>query len=121
MLPRDLTQNIKSRLSTIKGQLDGMLEMLDHEEDPNRIVNLMKTIKGGVDTSYEILSDEVIRKSLARKIVEVEEACPGNCGKEDKIQEIRTQFPNFNSEQVVDNLKAITKIESHIKEYNSHQ
>lgn len=33
MLPKDLTQDIKTRLSTIKGQTEGLIKMLDNEED----------------------------------------------------------------------------------------
>jgi hypothetical protein len=37
MLPKDLTRDIKTRLATIKGQVDGLIKMLDNGEDPEKI------------------------------------------------------------------------------------
>ena len=32
MLPKGLTQDIKARMTTIRGQMDGLIRMLDNEE-----------------------------------------------------------------------------------------
>lgn len=119
MLPKDLTQDIKTRLATIRGQVDGLIKMLDHEEDPEKIINQFKAVDSGLDTAYNLLLDEVYRKALAIKIVEAADACPGNCGNEEKIEFIRTQFPKFKFDEIVSKLKEITKISDKVKEYNS--
>ena len=39
MLPKDLTKDIKDRLSSIKGQVEGIIKMLDESDDPSQILN----------------------------------------------------------------------------------
>jgi len=34
MLPRFLTKELKDRLNTIKGQVEGIVKMLDESDDP---------------------------------------------------------------------------------------
>jgi len=84
--------------------------MLDKEEDPEKIVIQFKAANRGLDIAYKVLLDEVLRLSLASKIVEVALLCPGNCGNEEKIEFIRTQFPKFKLDELVDRLKEITAI-----------
>ena len=117
MLPKDLTQDIKTRLATIKGQVDGLVKMLDEEQDPEKILVQFKAVESGVDKAYILLLDEVYRKALAIKIVEVTDACPGNCGNEEKIEFIKKQFPSFKLEEIVKKLKEIVRIEDRVKEY----
>ena len=117
MIPRDLTQDIKTRLATIGGQVNGLIKMLDHEEDPEKIITQFKAVNNGLDTAYNFLLDEVYRKALAIKIVEVSDACPGNCGNEEKIEFIRTQFPKFKLEEIVKKFKEITKIGERVTEH----
>jgi DNA-binding FrmR family transcriptional regulator len=119
MLPKDLTQDIKTRLATIRGQVDGLVKMLDNETDPEKIITQFKAVNNGFDTTYNLLLDEVFRKALASKIVEAAEACPGNCGNEEKIEFIRTQFPKFKFDEVVSKLKEITRIDEKVKEHNT--
>lgn len=119
MLPRDLTQDIKTRLSTIGGQVNGLVKMLDNEDDPEKIITQFKAVESGLDKAYNLLLDEVFRKALASKIVEVAEACPGDCGNEEKIEFIKTQFPKFKLDETVSTLKDITRIGDRVKECNS--
>ncbi|PTB90503.1 metal-sensitive transcriptional regulator, partial [Marivirga lumbricoides] len=37
MIPKDLTKDIKTRLQSIKGQMDGLIKMLDEGKDPEKI------------------------------------------------------------------------------------
>lgn len=117
MLPKDLTQDIKTRLTTIRGQVDGLVKMLDNEADPEKIITQFKAVDSGLDTAYNLLLDEVYRKALAIKIVEVSDACPGNCGNEEKIDFIKTQFPKFKRDEIVNKFKEITKIGEKVKEH----
>lgn len=119
MLPKDLTQDIKTRLATIRGQVDGLIKMLDNETDPEKIITQFKAVDSGLDKAYNLLLDEVYRKALAIKIVEAADACPGNCGNEEKIEFIRTQFPKFKLDEIVSKLKDITRIGDRVKEHNS--
>ncbi len=117
MIPRDLTQDIKTRLATIGGQVNGLIKMLDNEEDPEKIITQFKAVDNGLDTAYNLLLDEVYRKALAIKIVEVADACPGNCGNEEKIDFIKTQFPKFKMDEILKKFKEITKIGERVKEH----
>lgn len=117
MLPKDLTQDIKTRLATIRGQVDGLVKMLDSDADPEKIIVQFKAVDNGLDTAYNLLLDEVYRKALAIKIVEVSNACPGNCGNEEKIEFIKTQFPKFKLDEIVKKFKEITKIGEKVEEH----
>lgn len=110
MLSKDLTQDIKTRLKTIRGQVDGLVKMLDNDTDPEKIITQFKAVDSGLDTAYNLLLDEVYRKALAMKIVEVADACPGNCGCEDKIEFIKTEFPKFKMDEIIKRFKEITKL-----------
>ncbi|WP_339880966.1 metal-sensing transcriptional repressor [uncultured Algoriphagus sp.] len=44
MLPRDLTKDLKDRLNSIKGQVVGIIKMLDESNDPAQILNQFKAI-----------------------------------------------------------------------------
>ncbi len=110
MLPTELTKDIKTRLTTIRGQVDGLIKMLDNDTAPEKIINQFKAADKGLGAAYQLLLDEVYRKALALKIVEVADACPGNCGNEEKIEFIKNQFPNFKLDEIVKNLKEISGI-----------
>lgn len=98
MLEKDLTRDIKSRLNTIRGQLEGIVKMLDEDRDPELILNQFKAAGKALEIAHEFLLDETYRKSLAAKISEAIEACPGNCGQEDIIEMLRVQFPTIQAE-----------------------
>lgn len=117
MLPKDLTTDIKTRLTTIRGQVDGLVKMIDNGTDPEKIITQFKAADSALDTAYNLLLDEVYRKALAMKIVEVADACPGNCGQEEKIDFIKTQFPKFKLDEIVKRFKEITKIGERVKEH----
>lgn len=110
MLPKDLTKNLKDRLSSIKGQVEGVIKMLDESNDPAQILNQFKAVNKGFDKAQQLLLDEVFRKTLAIKIVEALESCPGNCGQEEKIATIRKQFPDLNLYELTDKMKEIENI-----------
>ena len=117
MIPRDLTHDIKTRLATIGGQVNGLIKLLDNEEDLEKIIMQFKAVDKGLDMAYNLLLDEVYRKALAIKIVEVADSCPGNCGNEEKIDFIRTQFPKFKMDEILNKFKEITKIGERVKEH----
>lgn len=110
MLPRDLTKDLKDRLNSIKGQVEGVIKMLDESDDPVQILNQFKAVNKGFDKAQHLLLDEVFRKTLAIKIAEALESCPGNCGQEEKIAIIRKQFPDLNLYELTDKMKEIENI-----------
>lgn len=110
MLPKDLTKDLKDRLSSIKGQVEGIIKMLDESNDPSQILNQFKAVHNGFDKAQHLLLDEVFRKTLAIKIAEALKSCPGDCGQEDKIDIIRKQFPNLNLYELTDKMKEIENI-----------
>ena len=117
-LPSDLVSDIKSRLKTLSGQINGIIKMLDEGRDPELINIQFKSIDKGIQKAHFLLLDEVYRKALAIGIVKAADACPGNCGSEDKIEFLRREFPNLELEDLTRKLKEIHIIESRIREYN---
>jgi DNA-binding FrmR family transcriptional regulator/copper chaperone CopZ len=110
MLPKNLTKDLKDRLNSIKGQVEGVIKMLDESNDPAQILNQFKAVNKGFEKAQYLLLDEVFRKTLAMKIAEALETCPGNCGQEEKIAIIRNQFPDLGLYELTDKMKEIENI-----------
>lgn len=119
MLPHDLTKDITTRLKSINGQIEGLIRMLENDEDPENILTQFKAAEKGLDKAYFLLLDEVYRKALAIRIVEVVNACPGNCGNEDKIEFIRKQFPTFTLDELTQKMKEISRLEENIRQFKT--
>jgi CsoR family transcriptional regulator, copper-sensing transcriptional repressor len=117
-LPSDLILDIKTRLKTLSGQLNGIVKMLDDGKDPEQINIQFKSIDKGVQKAHFLLLDEVYRKALAIGIVKAVDSCPGNCGNEDKIEYLKTGFPNLELADLTEKLKEIQTIETRLKTYN---
>ena len=114
MIPKDLTRDIKTRLNNIRGQIEGIIKMLDSGQDPEQILHQFKAVDKALQKAHFLLLDEVYRKALAIKIVETVEACPGNCGHEDKIRFIKEQFPHFKMDEISQKLKEISQIKERL-------
>jgi len=65
MLPKELTGALVKRLSTIKGQIEGIIKLIDEDKDPEQILNQFKAADNGLQKTHHLLLDEVFRKSLA--------------------------------------------------------
>lgn len=120
MLPHDLTKDIVTRLKSIDGQVRGLIRMLENDEDPEKILTQFKAAQSGLDKAHYLLLDEVYRKALAIKIVETMNACPGNCGNEDKIEFIRKQFPSFSLDELTQKMKEISKLAKRLEAYQDN-
>jgi DNA-binding FrmR family transcriptional regulator len=110
MLPKNLTKDLKDRLKSVKGQVEGILKMLDVEKDPEQILNQFKAVKQAFDNAQFLLLDEVFRKTMALKIAQALDACPGDCGQEERIEIIRRQFPELGIEELTAKMKEINAI-----------
>ena len=117
-LPSDLISDIKTRLKTLSGQINGIVKMLDEGKDPEQINIQFKSIDKGIQKAHYLLLDEVYRKVLAIGIVNAVDSCPGNCGNEDKIEYLKREFPNLELSDLTDKLKEIQTIESRLKNYS---
>nr|WP_027066374.1 metal-sensing transcriptional repressor [Maribacter sp. Hel_I_7] len=117
-LPTDLILDIKSRLKTLSGQLNGIVKMLDEGKDPEQINIQFKSIDKGIQKAHYLLLDEVYRKALAIGIVKAFDSCPGDCGNEDKIAYLKNEFPNIELSDLTNKLKEIQTIETRLKDYN---
>lgn len=117
-LPSDLVLDIKTRLKTLSGQLNGIVRMLDEGKDPEQINIQFKSVDKGLQKAHYLLLDEVYRKALAIGIVKAVDSCPGDCGSEDKIDYLKKEFPNIALSDLTDKLKEIQTIESRLKKYN---
>lgn len=117
-LPKDLTRDIITRLKSIGGQTQGLVAMLEKGDDPEKILTQFKAAQGALDKTHFLLLDEVYRKALAITIVETMDACPGNCGNEDRIEFIRKQFPNFKMDDLSKKMKEIAELKERIGTHN---
>lgn len=115
-LPSDLISDIKTRLKTLSGQIHGIVKMLDDGKDPEQIDIQFKSIDKGMQKAHFLLLDEVYRKALAIGIVKAVDTCPGNCGNEDQIADLKQAFPNLHISDLTEKLKEIQAIENRLKE-----
>ncbi len=118
MLDKELTGDLKTRLATVKGQIEGIMKMLDEEHDPEKILVQFKAADKGLQKAHYLLMDEVFRKSLALKLVQVMNACPGNCQDADKIEFMKEQFPMLEFDQLTTNMKEINAIDKRLEKHN---
>ncbi len=117
-LPFDLVVDIKTRLKTLSGQINGIINMLDDGKDPEQINIQFKSIDKGIQKAHYLLLDEVYRKALAIGIVKAVDSCPGNCGSEEKIDYLQKEFPNLELSELTEKLKEIQAIENRLKNFN---
>ncbi|WP_185286641.1 metal-sensing transcriptional repressor [Chryseobacterium indologenes] len=75
MLPKELTADLVKQLSMIKGQIEGIIKMLDEDKNPDQVFNQFKDVDHGLQKTHYLLLGEVFRKSLALKLVNVMNAC----------------------------------------------
>ncbi len=120
MLPSELTSDLKKRLSTVKGQIQGIIKMLDEETDPDKILIQFKAADQGLQKAHYLLLDEVFRKSLALKLVQVINACPGNCQDAEKIEYIKEQFPMLEFDELTSKIKEINAIDKRLEQHNKN-
>ncbi len=118
MIPNDLTSDIKTRLKSIRGQIEGIIKMLDEGNDPEKILIQFKAADKGLQKAHYLLLDEVYRKMLAIKIVNAVNKCPGNCGNEERIEFIRQEFPHLKLDELSDKLREMKEIEERLARYN---
>jgi len=120
MLPKELTGDLVKRLNTVKGQIDGIVRMLDEETDPDKILVQVKAADQGLQKAHYLLIDEVFRKSLALKLVQVMNACPGNCQDAEKIEYMKQQFPMLEFDQLTTQIKEVNAIDRRLEKHNKN-
>ncbi len=120
MLPKELTGDLVKRLSTIKGQIEGIIKMMDDDKSPDQILNQFKAADQGLQKAHHLLLDEVFRKSLALKLVQVMKACPGNCQDADKIEFMKEQFPTLKFDELTTKMKEINAIDKRLEKHNKN-
>jgi len=120
MLNKELTGDLKTRLATVKGQIDAIIKMLDEETDPEKVLVQFKAADKGLQKAHYLLLDDVFRKSLALKLVQVMNACPGNCQDAEKIEYMKQQFPMFEFDQLTSQMKEINAIDKRLEKHNKN-
>jgi len=88
--------------------------MLGADTDPEKILIQFKAAQKALDKAYFLLLDETYRKALAIKISETVEACPGDCGNEDRIEFIRKHFPDLELDALTTQMKEIDALRKRI-------
>ncbi|RTL48000.1 MAG: metal-sensitive transcriptional regulator [Sphingobacteriales bacterium] len=120
MIPNELTGDLKKRLSTVIGQIEGILNMIDNDTDFDKILVQFKAADHGLQKAHYLLLDEVFRKSLALKLVHVMNTCPGNCQDAEKIEFIKEKFPVFELDELTSKIKEINAINKRLEEHNKN-
>ena len=113
-IPKILTRDIKTRLRSIEGQVRGIINMLDDNKNPEQVLIQFKAVQKALDKTHYLLLDEAYRKALAIKIVETVDACPGNCGNEERIEYIRQQFPELELDDITQKMTEIISLKERI-------
>ncbi|MBK0401851.1 metal-sensitive transcriptional regulator [Adhaeribacter sp. BT258] len=119
MLQKDLTRDIKTRLNTIKGQLEGIIKMLDEDKNPETVLVQFKAAGKALETAQFLLLDETFRKSLAVKLSETMENCSGDCSQAVRIEMLRKQFPNLTVDELTSKMHEIQSVYDQMKENHS--
>ena len=120
MLPKELTTDLVKRLSMIKGQIEGIIKMFNDDKDPDQILNQFKAADQGLQKAHYLMMDEVFRKSLALKLVQVMNACPGNCQDAEKIEYMKEQFPMLEFDQLTSQIKEVHAIDKRLEKHNKN-
>ncbi len=114
MIAKDLTKEFKDSIRGLAGHLLGVEKMVD-KEFPDQTLLQLKAVQAGLQKVTRMLLDEVYRKALAEKISFSWQNCPGNCGYEQNIDQLRNLFPEILLEEIPEKLKEAAKIESHLR------
>lgn len=117
MLPKDLTKDLKARLKSISGQIEGIIKMLDEERTPKDILLQFRSVKSGMNKAEQLLLDEVFRKTLAIQLVKTIDACPGNCGNEERLEAFRKEFPDLKLEELAEKMDEINSLNQWLQDY----
>lgn len=120
MLPKELTGDLVKRLNTVKGQIEGIVRMLDEDTDPDKMLVQFKAADQGLQKAHYLMMDEVFRKSLALKLVQVMNACPGNCQDAEKIEYMKEQFPMLLLDQLTSQIKEVHAIDKRLEKHNKN-
>ena len=124
ILPKDLTKDLKARLKSLSGQIEGIVKMLDEDKSPKDILLQFKAVDSGLQKAHHLLLDEVYRKTLAIQIVQALNSCPGNCGNEEKLETLRQKFPDLDLEELSDKMTEVQDLNNWLQEYlktNDHE
>lgn len=120
MLPHELTGNLIQRLNSVKGQIEGIVKMLNDDREADQIILQFKAADQALQKAHYMVLDEVFRKSLALKLVNVMNACPGNCQDADKIEFLKNQFPNLELDELSGKMKEINNISERLAKHNEN-
>jgi len=122
MIPKEITEDVVKRIATVKGQLEGIIKMINGDSDPDKILIQFEAVTQGLRKAHHLLLDDVFRKNLAIKIVEAMNACPGNnCPYAEKIEHLKKQFPTFQFDELAPKIKEIKKIDKQMEEYHKNR
>lgn len=119
MISSDLTRDIKISIKTAIGQLNYILKQIDNEQEAENILLQFKAVQAILNKSTFELLDETYRKAMAEKISSAHQNCPGNCGNEQNIEQLRKLFPDLSMEDIPQKLKEAQKLENELKKHLS--
>lgn len=122
MIPKEITEDVVNRIATVKGQLEGIITMINNDSDPDKILTQFKAATQALHKAHHLLLDDVFRKNLALKIVEVMNDCPGNdCPYAEKIDFLKKQFPTFEFDELSSKIKEIKHIDKAMEDYHKNR
>lgn len=117
ILPKDLTRDLKARLKSINGHIEGIVKMLDEDKSPKDILLQFSAADGGLKKAHHMLLDEVFRKTLAIQLVQALDSCPGDCGNEEKLEILRQKFPDMGLNDLSDQMNEVQALNKWLQEY----
>ena len=122
MIPKEITEDVVNRIATVRGQLGGIEKMINEDSDPDKILTQFKAATQGLQKAHHLLLDDVFRKNLALKIVEVMNVCPGNdCPYAEKIEYLKKQFPTLEFDELSTKINEIKRIDKDMEDYHKNR
>ena len=118
MLPKDITEDVITRIKTIKGQLGGIEKMLGEGKDPNKIIIQFKAAEQALNKAHILLLDEVFRKGLALQLADAMNTCPGNCQEAEKIAFLKKKFPQLELDEIAGKIQEVKEINERMVKNN---
>ncbi len=73
----------------------------------------------GLSSAEHLLLDEVFRKGMALQIVDVVDACLGDCQDSGRIEELRQQFPNQTEGELTQKMRELRDIGGQLEQHNA--
>lgn len=111
-------KEIVKRLHYIKGQLDGIEQMLNDERAVKEIYTQLKAVEKGLHQAIYGVFDDQLKKHFAEVLAERLSLCPGDCDDAERLQFLRNELAQLNLKEIIDELAWLRNSLNKVKPIN---